>query len=58
VAGEIEGAARSDPAFRTEVEALIAEAGKNKQLASVLAVAYDNAKQVNIGGDNSGSISF
>jgi hypothetical protein len=58
VAGEIEVAVRADPGFRAELEALVAEAGRSEQLATVMAVARDNAKQVNIGGDNSGSISF
>lgn len=58
VAGEVEDAARSDPDFRAELEALVAEAGRSKQLATVVAGARDHAKHVNIGGDNSGPISF
>jgi hypothetical protein len=58
LAGEIEDAVRDDPGFRAELEALLAEAGRSKPLAGVIAVARDHAKQVNIGGDNSGSISF
>jgi hypothetical protein len=58
VAGEVEQAVRADPAFGTELAGLIAEAGRDKQLAGVMAVAYDNARQVNIAGDNSGPITF
>lgn len=58
VADEVTASARTDPAFRAELEALVAQAGRHERLASVLAVAHDNAKQVNIGGDNSGAITL
>jgi hypothetical protein len=58
VARDIADAVRADPGFRAELEGLIAAAGRGKPSASVMAVARDHAKQVNIGGDHSGSISF
>ena len=58
VAAEVERAVRADPAFGAELAGLIAEAGRDRHLAGVMAVAYDNARQVNIAGDNSGPITF
>lgn len=52
LAGEIEDAVRADPGFRAELEGLV------RQRAAVVAVARDHAKQVNIGGGNSGPITL
>lgn len=52
LAGEIEDAVRADPAFRADLEGLV------KQRAAMVAVARDHAKQVNIGGPNSGPITL
>ncbi|MEH1129434.1 hypothetical protein [Micromonospora sp. CPCC 206061] len=58
VAAEVGAAASIDPEFHRSLEALLTEAGQSPRLATVMAVARDNAKQVNIGGDNSGPITF
>ena len=58
LAGEIQTAADTDPTLRTMLEQLVTQAEESKPLAAVIAVARDNARQVNIGGNNSGSISM
>ncbi|MGI5237922.1 hypothetical protein [Dactylosporangium sp. CA-139066] len=55
VADEVRSAAETDPAFRNLVEDLLAQA---KATIGVAAVARDNAKQVNFGGDNHGTINL
>lgn len=58
VAREVQAVAASDQSFRATLEGLIGEAGTSQQLATVMAIARDNAKQVNIGGSNTGAINF
>jgi hypothetical protein len=57
-AAEIDALATADPELSALLEALVAEASHSPQLATIIATARDNAKQVNIGGNNSGAISF
>ncbi len=56
LAAEIQITADADPALGAALEDLIAQAEKSKPLASIIAVARENSRQVNIGGDNSGEI--
>jgi hypothetical protein len=53
---EIRGLAESDPEFRETLADLITRVEQSTSLASVIAVARDNARQVNIGGNNIGPI--
>ncbi|MEU0506278.1 hypothetical protein [Nocardia sp. NPDC005998] len=54
----IASAARSDPEFAAEVQRLVATARQDRAIETFVAQAYDNAKQVNIRGDNIGTISL
>jgi hypothetical protein len=58
LAEEVQAAASADPDLCTMLERLITQAQESKRLAGVIAVARDNARQVNIGGDNSGNITM
>jgi hypothetical protein len=58
VAGSIAKAAGSDPNFADEVQRLVATARRDATIESFVANAYDNAKQLNIRGDNTGTINF
>ncbi|MFY1633853.1 hypothetical protein ACN27F_11330 [Solwaraspora sp. WMMB335] len=58
IAGEVHAAAVADPVFRADVATLLDQAGGDQKLATVIAVARDNAKQINIGGDNYGPVTF
>ena len=55
---EIARLAESDVSFREALTALLELAGQSKPVAAVIAVARDNARQVNIGGDYSGTINL
>ncbi|MEU0506275.1 hypothetical protein [Nocardia sp. NPDC005998] len=58
LAEQIEASARRDPEFAHEVERLIAGARWDKEIDLFVARAYDCARQVNIRGDNIGTISI
>ncbi|WFE26976.1 hypothetical protein O7623_27540 [Solwaraspora sp. WMMD791] len=58
IAGEVHTTVVADPVFRAEVADLLDQAVGNQKLATVIAVAQDNAKQINIGGDNHGPMTF
>lgn len=58
VATRITGAVRTDPIFATEVERLVSAARADPSVNSFVAQAFDEARQVNIRGDNSGPISL
>ncbi|WP_433521612.1 hypothetical protein ACQPZ2_30480 [Nocardia pseudovaccinii] len=51
-------AARSDPNFAREVHRLVATARQDRAIEAFVANAYDEAKQVNIRGDNTGTINL
>lgn len=53
---EITALAESDAEFRKALAELLVHAGQCKPIATVIAMARDNARQVNIGGNNSGAI--
>ncbi len=54
----IDAAAGNDPAFATALQQLVNSAVQNETINTFVANAYDNARQVNINGDNSGSINL
>lgn len=54
----IAAAARSDPGFAREVERLVATARQDRAVEAYVAHAYDSAKQINIRGDNIGTINL
>jgi hypothetical protein len=54
----VASAARSDPDFAREVERLVTTARQDRIIEAFIANAYDNAKQVNIRGDNTGTINL
>ncbi|WP_216893202.1 hypothetical protein [Nocardia alni] len=58
VAELVTSAARSDPDFAREVELLVVTARRDRAIEAFVANAYDNAKQVNIRGDNTGTINL
>lgn len=58
LADEVQVAVAADPALQEILENLIAQAEESKSIAAVIAVARENARQVNIGGDNSGTINM
>jgi transcriptional regulator len=58
LADEVQVAVVADPTLREILENLIAQAEESRSHAAVIAVARDNARQVNIGGDNSGTINM
>jgi hypothetical protein len=58
IATRITDAASADSAFRTEIEHLMALARQDRVTGAVIAHAYDNAKQLNIHGDNHGAINL
>lgn len=58
VATRITAAVRTDPIFATEVGRLVAAAQADPNVNSFVAQAFDEARQVNIRGDNSGSINL
>ncbi|MEV5835573.1 hypothetical protein [Nocardia sp. NPDC052112] len=51
-------AARSDPDFGREVQRLVATARQDRAIEAFVANAYDEAKQVNVRGDNTGTINL
>jgi hypothetical protein len=53
---EIQALAESDTEFRVNLAGLLTLAEQSKPLAAVIAIARDNARQINIGGNNSGAI--
>jgi hypothetical protein len=58
-AGEvIDAAARTDPAFAAALRQLVDTARQNHTVEVFVAHAYDQAKQVNIRGDNHGPITM
>ncbi len=58
VASQIGTAAAADPHFAAEVERLVAAARGNRTLDLFVAQAFDQARQVNIHGDNTGTINL
>ncbi|MGF6889609.1 hypothetical protein ABIA39_009060 [Nocardia sp. GAS34] len=58
VAESIAAAARSDPDFAAEIHNLVEIAQEDPMIEAFVAKAYDNAKQLNIRGDNTGTINF
>ncbi|WP_378730694.1 hypothetical protein [Nocardia brasiliensis] len=58
IAERVAAAARSDPGFANEVERLVAAARRDRQVDMFVAQAYDDARQVNISGDNDGTINI
>ncbi|MEV0296406.1 hypothetical protein [Nocardia sp. NPDC050710] len=48
--------ARADPDFADEIRGLVAVIRRDRAMKGFLAQAFDNARQVNIGGDNLGTI--
>jgi hypothetical protein len=58
LADEVQVAVVADPTLREMLENLIEQAEESRSIAAVIAVARDNARQVNIGGDNSGTINM
>ncbi len=54
----IASAIESDPGFAHEVQLLVATARQDRKAETFIANAYDNAKQLNIHGGNSGTINF
>ncbi|MEV6554864.1 hypothetical protein AB0M22_04020 [Nocardia sp. NPDC051756] len=58
VADRISAVARHDPGFAGEVERLVTAARQDRTAEVFVAQAFDDAKQVNIHGDNSGTINL
>ncbi|GAB4058386.1 hypothetical protein [Catellatospora paridis] len=58
VASEVQASVSADETFRNTLEGLLKEVSQNGKLAGVVAVARDNARQVNFGGNNSGPINL
>ncbi|MEU0504471.1 hypothetical protein [Nocardia sp. NPDC005998] len=58
VADRIESAARLDPEFARAIGELVTTARRDPGLDLFVAHAYDDAKQVNIRGDNTGTINI
>lgn len=58
VAGAVAMRVGEDATLRQELADLVMQARQHPSTASVVARAEDNAKQVNIGGDNYGSINL
>ncbi|GAB2510794.1 hypothetical protein [Nocardia heshunensis] len=58
VAERIASEARTDPGFARELDRLIAAARLDTEVDLFVAHAYDNARQVNIRGDNTGTINM
>ncbi|MBU3066277.1 hypothetical protein KO481_32760 [Nocardia sp. NEAU-G5] len=58
VAHRITEAARADSRFANEVDALVSAARKDSSADIFIAQAFDDARQVNIHGDNTGTISI
>lgn len=58
VAARITTAVRADPVFAAEVERLVSSAREDPSMDSFVAQAFDDARQVNIRGDNRGSINL
>jgi hypothetical protein len=58
LADEVQVAVVADPTLREILENLLTQAEESRSLAAVIAVARDNVRQVNIGGDNSGTINM
>ncbi|MDG4834843.1 hypothetical protein O7627_36865 [Solwaraspora sp. WMMD1047] len=56
--GELAASFQREPALKASVEAILDEVKESPALATIMAVARDSAKQVNIGGNNTGSISL
>ncbi|QBS41320.1 hypothetical protein [Nocardia sp. CS682] len=57
-AAVIDGAARNDPGFATELQRLVTAARQDQSVAAIIANASDTAKQANIGRDNLGTINL
>ncbi|MFI1912861.1 hypothetical protein [Nocardia sp. NPDC020380] len=58
VAAQITAAARSDASFAAQIDQLVSEARREQVVDTFVAQAFDSAKQVNIRGDNSGTINL
>lgn len=58
IASRVTAAAQADPRFRAEIEQLLAIAQQDRVAGSIVAQAYDNAKQVNLHGNNHGTINL
>lgn len=58
VAARITAAAAADPRFAAEVERLVAAARQDGTAEVFVAQAFDQARQVNIRGDNTGTINL
>jgi len=58
IADHITGVARRDPQFAAQVERLVTAARQDSTVEMFVAQAFDDAKQVNIRGDNSGTINL
>ncbi|MGI8330386.1 hypothetical protein ACRYCC_10505 [Actinomadura scrupuli] len=58
IATAIEGKVSRDEELRRDLSRMIEDASKSQSTAAIVAHAYDTAKQINIGGDNSGNITM
>ncbi len=56
MADRVTAAIRRDPAFGSDVERLVTAARQDRTVEVFVAQAFDDAKQINIRGDNSGTI--
>lgn len=58
VAAQITEAAAADSSFAAEVERLVTTARRDRSADAFVAQAFDQARQVNIRGDNTGTINL
>ena len=58
VAARITAAAEADPRFAAEIERLVAAACQDRAIDLFVAQAFDQARQVNIRGDHTGTINL
>jgi 2,3-bisphosphoglycerate-independent phosphoglycerate mutase len=58
VATAVQDLAAQDQDFKTQVETFLSEASRSPQVATIIAEARDNAKQVNVTGDHFGTINM
>jgi hypothetical protein len=58
VAGEVQSAVAADPRLMAELQNLLAQASNSPRVVTLLAEARDNAKQINLAGDNTGTINM
>ncbi|MBY8862280.1 hypothetical protein K7711_37815 [Nocardia sp. CA2R105] len=58
VAQRIADTAREDSGFASEIDGLVTAARQNRPVEIVVAQAFDDARQVNVHGDNTGTINI